>query len=420
MTTALERGGQNGRVHHPGPPLTETPELPGGLPQRRLSWFKRDPAWPLVALLAGWPLMWATGLSEFAIPLLALPMVYRMYMWRAKRLRPIKTPPGFGLWILFLIIMIAGAATLSLQAPETIGGSTSSRFASWAVRVLLYLGATAILLFTGNLTEEELPRRRLVWLLALLGIYTIFGGLAGIAAPSLHFTSPLAVLVPASLQSNNVEIASMLHPALSQLQTFQGRGRPQAPFTYSNGWGNDVAILLPFIFVVWLERGLHSKWVRRICSFCLAIAIFPIVLSFDRGLWLGIIAIALYVIARTATQSLARLSLVMGGVLVVVIVIAVSPLSGLITTRLSHGSSDSGRAAQAVIAWEAALKSPILGYGDTRHQQGSTHSIAVGRTAGCSDCGQQDIGSHGQVWLLLISNGFPGTFFYLAFFVYAA
>ncbi|HLX47857.1 MAG TPA: O-antigen ligase family protein [Streptosporangiaceae bacterium] len=423
MTTALERGGQNGRVHRPGPPLTETHDFPGGLPPRRLGWFqrfKRDPAWPVVLLLAGWPLMWATGLSEFAIPLVAIPMAYRMYIWRARRLRPIKTPRGFGFWILFLIVMLAGVATLSLQAPQTIGGPTSHRLASWAVRVFLYLGATVILLFTGNLTEEELPRKRLVWLLALLGIYSIFGGLAGLAAPHLHFTSPLAFVVPSSLQQNNVEIASMLHPAMTQIQTFQGRGRVQAPFTYSNGWGNDVAILLPFIFVVWLERSVHSKWVRRICSFCMAVAIIPIVLSFDRGLWIGIIATAAYVVVRTATQSLSRLIWVMGGILVIAVAIAISPLSTLISTRLSHGSSDSGRAAQAVIALEAALKSPIIGYGDTRHQQGSTNSIAVGRTAGCSDCGQQDIGSHGQVFLTLISNGFVGTFFYLAFFVSAA
>jgi O-Antigen ligase len=423
VTTALERGGQNGRVHQPGPPPTETPGFPSGLPRRRLSWwqrFKRDPAWPIVLLLAGWPLMWATGLSFFAIPLLSIPMVYRMYIWRARRLRPIKMPAGFGMWILFLIVMLAGAATLSLQAPQTIGGPTSHRFISWAVRVFLYLGATVILLFTGNLTEEELPRRRLVWLLGLLGIYTIFGGLAGIAAPGLHFTSPLAVLVPGSLQQNNVEIASMLHPALTQLQTFQGRGRPQAPFTYSNGWGNDCALLLPFIFVLWRERALHSKWVRRLASFCLAIAIIPIVLSFDRGLWVGVIVIAAYVVVRTATQNLNRLIWVVGGILVIVIAIAVSPLSSLISTRLSHGSSNSGRLAQAVIALEAADKSPVIGYGDTRHQQGSTQSIAVGRTAGCSDCGQQDIGSHGQVFLTLIANGFVGTFFYVAFFACGA
>lgn len=428
MTTALERGQNNGArpggsATLPPVPAVPAPPWPGDARRPRGSLavrFFRDPAWPVAALLAGWPLWWALGVSEFAIPLLAAPMVYRMYMWRAKRTRSIRIPPGFGLWVAFLIVMLAGVATLSLQAPGTIGGPTSSRLASWGVRVLLYFGATVGLLYAGNLTEQELPRRRLVWLLALMGIFTVIGGLAGIVAPHLHFTSPLAAVVPASLQANNVEIASMLHPALTQLQTFEGRGRPQAPFTYANGWGNDAAILLPWLVVVWLERRVRSRWQRRTAGAVLLVAIIPIVLSFDRGLWIGLICAACYVVVRTATASLSKLTLVVTGLLVVVVVILLTPLSGLISQRLSHGSSDSGRAAQAVIAWDAAVKSPIIGYGDTRHQQGSSHSIVVGRTAGCSDCGQQDIGSHGQVFLLLISNGFVGTVFYLAFFGYGA
>lgn len=418
MTTALERGGQNGRVYQPGQPLAEPEPGLGRTHQRRGSWFAH-PAWPIVALLAGWPLWWALGVSDFIVPILSVPMLHRMYMWRARRTRTIKVPPGFGLWLLFLVVMVAGVATLSLAAPDTIlTGSTTNRTISWGLRAALYLSATVALLYAGNLTEEELPRRRIVWLLALLGIYTIGGGLAGVAAPGLHFTSPLAYLVPSSLTSGNVELASMLHPALTQLQTFEGRGRPQAPFTYSNGWGNEVAILLPWMAVVWMERRTRSVWQRRACSIALAVAIVPILLSYDRGLWIGIVFIAVYLIVRSARMSLKRLALISGAVLALAVIVLVTPVSGLISERLSHGSSNSGRAAQSKIAWEAALASPIIGFGDTRHQQGSTQSIAVGRTAGCSDCGQQDIGSHGQFWLLLIANGFPGTFCFMAFFAY--
>ena len=418
MTTALERGGQNGRVYQPGQPLAEPGPGLGRMHRRRGSWFA-DPAWPIVALLAGWPLWWALGVSDFIFPILSVPMLHRMYMWRARRTRAIKVPPGFGLWLLFLIVMVAGVATLSLAAPDTIlTGSTTNRTISWALRAALYLSATVTLLYAGNLTEEELPRRRMVWLLALLGIYTIFGGLAGVAAPGFHFTSPLALVVPSSLTSNNVELASMLHPALTQLQTFEGKGRPQAPFTYSNGWGNDIAILIPWMVVAWTERKTRTVWQRRWCTAALTLAIIPILLSYDRGLWIGIVAIAVYMVIRSARMSLKRLALITGAVLAVVVIVLVTPVSGLISERLSHGSSNSGRAAQSKIAWEAALASPIIGFGDTRHQQGSTQSIAVGRTAGCSDCGQQDIGSHGQFWLLLIANGFPGTIAYLGFFAY--
>ncbi len=52
-----------------------------------------------------------------------------------------------------------------------------------------------------------------------------------------------------------------------------------------------------------------------------------------------------------------------------------------------------------------AAASPIVGYGDTRQQQGSAKSIAVGPTAKCPNCGQQEVGSTGQLWLLLVCDG---------------
>ncbi len=65
-----------------------------------------------------------------------------------------------------------------------------------------------------------------------------------------------------------------------------------------------------------------------------------------------------------------------------------------------------------------AAASPIVGYGDTRQQQGSAKSIAVGPTAKCKNCGQQEVGSTGQLWLLLVCNGFAGTALYIGFFGY--
>jgi hypothetical protein len=59
----------------------------------------------------------------------------------------------------------------------------------------------------------------------------------------------------------------------------------------------------------------------------------------------------------------------------------------------------------------------VIGFGDTRHEIGSTKSIAIGKTANCKDCGNAVIGGHGQLWLLFIANGFAGAFCYVAFFV---
>ena len=64
------------------------------------------------------------------------------------------------------------------------------------------------------------------------------------------------------------------------------------------------------------------------------------------------------------------------------------------------------------------MASPLVGYGDTRHQQGSVQSVTVGRSAKCPTCGNGTIGGNGQLWLLLICNGFLGAALYLSFFAY--
>ena len=61
----------------------------------RAGWFALHPEWSIVVLLAGWPVWWFLGIEVFAIPLLATPMVWRLYRWRATGTRVIRTPPGF-------------------------------------------------------------------------------------------------------------------------------------------------------------------------------------------------------------------------------------------------------------------------------------------------------------------------------------
>ena len=107
----------------------------------------------------------------------------------------------------------------------------------------------------------------------------------------------------------------------------------------------------------------------------------------------------------------------LGGLVIVLaaigIAIAATPLQGLISQRLDHGKSNAVRTSLSVSATQDGLASPLIGYGDTRHQQGSVKSIAVGRSTKCQQCGEVTIGSNGQLWLLLICNGILGTLFYL-------
>jgi len=132
-------------------------------------WLADHPAWPIAAMLGGWPLWWLLGFNEYAPVLFAVPMVARMYRWRATGTRRIRIPPGLLVWLLFLVVTVGGVAELRQQAPETILSSTANEAFSWGIRTLSYIASTVVLLYAGNLTESELPRRRLAWLLGLTG-----------------------------------------------------------------------------------------------------------------------------------------------------------------------------------------------------------------------------------------------------------
>ncbi len=101
------------------------------------------------------------------------------------------------------------------------------------------------------------------------------------------------------------------------------------------------------------------------------------------------------------------------------VLIGATPLGGMISPRLANGASDSRRGSLAVAATLDAVSSPLVGYGDTRHQQGSVQSVSVGRSTKCPTCGNGTIGGNGQLWLLFISDGFLGAGLYVAFFAYA-
>ena len=417
MSTALQHTREDG-LGRRGPTLPAAPRSGDEAP-RHGSWFARDPAWPIVALLAGWPLWWALGFAPYAMVLLAIPMVNRMYRWRVSGSRVIRVPPGFWLWVLFIIVQIASVATIALTAPDTSASPVSQRVISWLARTLSYAAAGVLLLYAGNLTERELPRRRLAWLLGLVGIYTVIGGILGTVLPTFTFTSPLALFVPQSLQSSASQLGPMLHPATAQIQDFVGyaHGRPAAPFSYTNMWGNCLAILLPWLFVVWWAYGTRRQ--RRAMVAVLLISFVPAVYSLDRGLWVGLGVALLYVGIRFAARGkLVILGVICGALTLGAVVIIATPLQELIAARFANPVSNTGRASDTLIAVKDAASSPVIGYGDSRHAQGSASSITLGKTANCKACGQSVIGGDGQMQLLLVSSGFVGAGLYVAFFGY--
>src|SRR5579859_7247277 len=119
-------------------------------------WLADHPAWPISALLIGWPAWWVLGMEDYILVLFAIPMLRRLRRWHAAG-RPIRRPPGYVLWLLFLLIVILSLSTISVTAPGTVTSPVSNRVISYTARALQYAAATVLLLYAGNLAEDELP-----------------------------------------------------------------------------------------------------------------------------------------------------------------------------------------------------------------------------------------------------------------------
>ena len=162
-------------------------------PRRR----RRVPvAWPLAALLLGYPLWWALGVAPLVWTIFAIPMTVQLY-----RRRPVRLPPMFWVWGLFLGLVAISVTMLNVTAPATIPvSSAGGNYVAYGIRLLNYLSVTVILVYIGNLTERELPRLRLVRWLGWVFVVTVVGGLAGTFFPHFGYDSPIKRFVPASLQ----------------------------------------------------------------------------------------------------------------------------------------------------------------------------------------------------------------------------
>jgi hypothetical protein len=386
-------------------------------------WLTRHPAWPVTALLAGYPLWWALGVADFMWIILAVPMVSRLFAWRAHGSRPLRLPPAFGWWLLFLIWSAAGVFMLTLSAPGTAASPVSHRLIAYADRTTTYVALTVLLLYVGNLTERELGKRKLAWLLGLVGVYATVLGVAGIVLPTLEFNSPTLLLIPHSLRANAF-IQAQMHPALTQIQnvfgTVTSQGRPKAPFDYTNTWGECLTITLPWLLLACL--GARTRRLRQIFGWVIALlALVALTYSLNRGAWIAVGFSVVYLAVRLAIKG--RIALLGGLVALLALVVVAgvaSPLGQVVTLRLQNGKSDPIRSSLFALAIRDGVSSPVLGYGDTRQQRGSINSIAIGPTATCPICGQAEVGSTGQFSLVLICSGFVGVALFFGFFVIGA
>jgi hypothetical protein len=391
--------------------------VPGEPRQVRRVLVRLPDAWPLLALFGLFPLWWALGIGVLVFDVMAVPMA--VHLWRR---RPVRLPPGFGLWALFLCWLVIGFFMLGANPVGTVPGSMASRSMAYSLRLVAYLSLTVMLLYVGNLSRQELPVRRVVALMAWMFGVTVAGGVLAILFPRFEFTSALELVLPGALRSNTY-VQTLVHPGLSQVQDVLGYAapRPKAPYEYTNFWGNNLNLTAIWFVCLAVLGGLAKRRAVRlsIVAVGLSLAVVTGVWSLNRGLWLGAALSVLYVAVRLTRQRRYGLMAAVAGTLcLTVAAVPLTPLGDVIGSRLDNGRSDQIRSSLTSQAIQVVNRSPVIGFGTTRTAQGSPESLAVGRSAACPQCGNFIIGSNGHLWQLLVSTGYVGTALYFLFFLY--
>lgn len=373
----------------------------------------RGAGWPITWLFAAFPLWWTLGLSEFIFLLAAVPMAWSL----AHRPRVV-VPRGFGWWLAFLAVVVLSGSMLTAEAPFSTNGDLGGSLLTFGYRLAWYVTATIALLYVGNLTEKELPTLRVMRLLAWMFVVTAFGGLLGLLAPNLEFTSAMELVLPSGLAQNPF-MNSLIHPGTADIQDVLGfeQARPRAPFAYANSWGANLSFYLPFFCYTWFRRG--AGW-RRVAGWpVLGVAAVPIVYSLNRALWGALVVGVVYAVIQVVRlRGIAAVRWLVPVTVVALVAIAVSPLPNLVNERFDNPHSNDRRGELAAKTVEATIKgSPLIGFGNTRDVQGNFGSIAGGATLHCPACAVPPFGTQGQLWLVVYTQGLVGTVLFVGFFL---
>ena len=393
----------------PAEPVDQTEQADAAATTRLLG-----PGWPLKILLCGFPLWWVLGLNTLIFPLMAVPMAVQLRRW--SRERAVRWPSASWLWVLFLVWQVLGLALLNESPPGTHPGSTSGRLISTIFTLIEYAGVTVTLGYVANLPREQVPFRAVARWLGGFFLTVVAGGFLGLAAPHLSFSSAVELVLPHGLTANQF-VSALVHPVTAQVQDVIGNdnGRPAAPFGYTNFWANALSILVVWFIAAWLMPARGRQ--RTVYVAVLVVTVVPVVLSLNRGLWIGIAFTVFWLLVRMMFQGhLARVLAVFGAAAAATVAVILSPLGSVINARLSNGVSNDIRAFVDNLSIVAIHYSPVLGYGGNRHAIGSASSITIGPSPSCPNCGDVATGSTGQLWATLFNQGIVGTLFYFGFF----
>jgi hypothetical protein len=392
-----------------GPMVAERPPIPSSR-RRRHPPLLAPYGWPIYVLCYGFPVLWVLGLAEFIWPILGFAMLLSLTMRR----HTIRVPKGFGVYVLFMM-WVALSVLGVFGATSASTGSSSDKIFGFAYRFLLYGSAPIFGLYIFNAPKRVLPNKAVVQAMVAFWIVVVGGGLLGLALPHLQLTTVMAKLIPKHFQ-NNPFVYNLVHPKTAQVQTFLGFPvpRPSAPFVFTNDWGGNFALLVPFLLAAWTEnhRIARNPFVRLLVP----ISMVPVIFSLNRTLWASLALIAVYggirMGARRQVMTVVRGAFVvalLGGML-----FFVGPIHQLIADRVAHGHSNQGRSLLYASSVDLAMQKPLLGWGGPQQA-----TVNAGFGTKSNNYKHPDVGTQGQFWTILVSNGIPATVLFFGYLIFA-
>jgi O-antigen ligase len=340
------------------------------------------PGWIVFALFAYYPLIWAAGIGGLVWGAASLPLL----VWLLLR-RDIRRPPTIALFILYV-----GFATFSVVRLDTF-----SRLAVFGIRHAVYVTAICLAYYVYN--ERRVTRTRFIDWVSLLWVYAIVGGYLGLLFPNFRLNNtPASLVLPESVASDPF-LESLVRPRLAQVQELFGTQipRPATLFSFTNEWGGNVGLLTPFFIAATIASTDPSR--RRLGVIGLLVALPPMILSVNRGLWISLAAILVTVAVRGFIAGQTGAIKALGATVVVLAgLVVATPIGEVVSGRLSD-SSTSTRSGIYAEAWRGALESPIIGWGGPRPSV-NPFSPAVG--------------THGHLWFAMFSHGLIGLALFMA------
>ena len=151
---------------------------------------------------------------------------------------------------------------------------------------------------------------------------------------------------------------------------------------------------------------LRSYLARNLVRLLLVASLVPIVVSSNRGLWVGLGVGLVYAAIRVALRGNARsLVAIVGSLALVGALVTLTPLERYYSDRMTHQHSNERRSDLGELAVKGALERPLLGYGGPRESPDLPNA--------------PDLGTHGQLYLVMFSHGLPGTAFFIGWWLWA-